>query len=57
MSELHIYREGDEVRIEGKGKVSEIRQDVIQLVKDVDETVVGPRLTKFAEHLKPYLAK
>ena len=57
MSEIHIYREGDEVRIEGKGKVSEIRQDVLQLAKDVDEIIMGPRLKQLAEDLKPYLAK
>lgn len=55
MTEIHIYREGDEIRVEGKGKVSELREDVLGLAKDIDQAIVGPRLKQFAEDLKAYV--
>jgi hypothetical protein len=55
--EIHVYKSGDEVRIEGKATVSELRADLVDLVKDLDKTVVGPRLRQLAEDLKSWLAK
>jgi len=55
--EVHIYKNGDEVRVEGKGSVSEIREDALRLAKDIDETIVAPRLKQLAEDLRAYIGK
>jgi len=55
--ELHVYKNGDEARIEAKCKISELRGDLLKLVRDIDEAIVGPRLQQFAQSLKGYSEK
>ena len=56
MSELHIERDGDRVRIEGEGSVGEIRKDLTNLASDLDEIIASPRLKDFAKVVKGYLS-
>lgn len=50
--EIHIYREGDAVRVEGKGSVEEARKDALSFVEDIDNKVVSPRLKQLAQDVK-----
>jgi len=56
VSELHIERDGDQVRIEGEGSVKELRNDAINLASDLDGVIAKPRLKDFAEAIKSYLS-
>lgn len=56
MSELHIKRDGDQVRIEGEGSVQEAREDLTNLASDLDLKIVSPRLKDFASQIKDYLS-
>jgi len=56
VSELHIERDGDQVRIEGEGSVKEIRGDLTDLASDLDDIIASPRLKDFAEVIKSYLS-
>jgi len=56
VSELHIKRDGDQIRVEGEGSVKEIRDDLTDLASDLDGVIAGPRLKDFAEAVKDYLS-
>jgi len=56
VSELHIERDGDQVRVEGEGSVKEIRNDLTSLASDLDQIIASPRLKGFAEAVKDYLS-
>jgi len=56
VSELHIERDGDQVRVEGEGSVGEIREDLTNLASDLDEIIASPRLKSFAKVVKDYLS-
>jgi len=56
VSELHIERDGDQVRVEGEGSVGEIREDLTNLASDLDEIIASPRLKGFAKVVKDYLS-
>jgi len=56
VSELHIERDGDQVRVEGEGSVGEIREDLTNLATDLDGVIARPRLKDFAEAVKDYLS-
>jgi len=56
MSELHVERDGDNVRIEGEGSVEEVREDLTNLASDLDVKIVSPRLKDFASQIKDYLS-
>ena len=56
MSYLRIEREGDSVKVEGEGSKEEIRQDLKDLARDLDEVIAGPRLKAFADQVKDYLS-
>jgi len=56
VSELHIERDGDQVRIEGEGSVKEVRNDLINLASDLDGIIARPRLKDFAKVIKDYLS-
>ena len=55
--ELHVKTEGDNVSVQATGKISEAREHILPLVKDIDATVVGPRLKQLTEDLKPYVGR
>jgi len=56
VSELHMERDGDQVRIEGEGSVKEVREDLTDLASDLDEIIAAPRLKSFADTIKGYLS-
>jgi len=56
VSELHIERNGDQVRIEGEGSVKEVRGDLTDLASDLDQIIASPRLKDFAKVVKDYLS-
>jgi len=56
VSELHIERDGDQVRIEGEGSVKEVRGDLTDLASDLDQIIASPRLKDFAKVVKDYLS-
>jgi len=56
VTELHIERDGDQVRIEGEGSVEEVRGDLTNLASDLDEIIASPRLKDFAKVVKSYLS-
>jgi len=56
VSYLRVDREGDTVKIEGEGSKEEIRQDLKDLARDLDEVIAEPRLKAFANQVKDYLS-
>jgi len=56
VSELHIERDGDQVRVESEGSYKELRNDLINLATDLDGVIARPRLKDFAEAVKDYLS-